>query len=50
MGQGSIQRDSAQYKDAALLGKVLAEHHYSLITGGGGGAMEATHLGVWFAG
>ena len=50
MGRGSIKRHSPQYKDAAFIGKKLAEEGYLILTGGGGGAMEAVHLGVWFAG
>lgn len=50
MGRGSIKRYSKQYKDAAFIGKVIAENNYMVITGGGPGVMEAIHLGVWFAG
>ncbi|MDF1757597.1 MAG: LOG family protein [Legionellaceae bacterium] len=50
MGRGSIKRDSKQYQTAAFIGKKLAEQDYILITGGGPGTMEATHLGAWFAG
>lgn len=50
MGRGSIKRDSKQYQNAAFIGKKLAEQGYIVITGGGPGTMEATHLGVWFAG
>ncbi len=50
MGRGSLHRDSKQYLEAALIGKTLAEADYIVVTGGGPGAMEATHLGVWFAG
>jgi len=49
MGGHSLSRKSEVYLKIANLAKILAEKHYFLLSGGGPGAMEATHLGVWFA-
>ncbi len=49
MGGHSLKRSSAEYGAVAELSKLLAERGYFLASGGGPGAMEATHLGVWFA-
>ncbi len=50
MGGHSLSRADAVYADVARLSKSLAEHGKLMMSGGGPGAMEATHLGVWFAG
>jgi predicted Rossmann-fold nucleotide-binding protein len=49
MGGHTISRNSAEYRQVALLSKKLTETGYLMISGGGPGAMEATHLGAWFA-
>lgn len=48
-GHGLLRTDDA-YRKIARISKQLAEEGYLMISGGGPGAMEATHLGAWFAG
>ena len=50
MGGHAVKRNEKEFKDVALLSKILTEHGYVLSSGGGPGAMEATHFGAWFAG
>lgn len=50
MGGHGMSRQDTTYKQIAILSKTLAEKGYLMVSGGGPGAMEATHLGVWFAG
>lgn len=50
MGGHSMSRQDPMYKQVAFLSKELAEKGFLMISGGGPGAMEATHVGVWFAG
>jgi len=50
MGGHSLPRDSETYKTVVLISKLLTEKGYLLVSGGGPGAMEATHLGAIFAG
>jgi len=50
MGGHQLQRDEPMYREIVLLSKDLTEHHSLMVTGGGPGAMEATHLGAWLAG
>lgn len=50
MGGHSIRRDEEGYSQIAHLSKQLAEEGCMMISGGGPGAMEATHLGAWMAG
>ncbi len=50
MGGHSLKRGSRDYKNICLISKSLTEKGYLLISGGGPGAMEATHVGAWFAG
>lgn len=50
MGGHSLLRSDPAYGDVAHLSKRLAERDYFLATGGGPGAMEAAHVGAWFAG
>ncbi|MBE6220842.1 MAG: hypothetical protein E7127_04285 [Rikenellaceae bacterium] len=50
MGGHSLSRCDAVYADVARLSKRLTERGRLMISGGGPGAMEATHLGAWFAG
>lgn len=50
MGGHNMSRRDDMYKQVAFLAKELAERGCLMVSGGGPGAMEATHLGVWFAG
>ncbi|MCD7721419.1 MAG: hypothetical protein LUI09_04225 [Prevotellaceae bacterium] len=50
MGGHGISRLSRQYEDIALISKRLTEEGKLMISGGGPGAMEATHLGALMAG
>lgn len=50
MGGHGLSRDSEMFLQIAILTKSLTEDGYLMISGGGPGAMEATHLGAWFAG
>ncbi|MCP4135405.1 MAG: hypothetical protein GY754_30830 [bacterium] len=49
MGGHSLSRTNSDYKKAVLISKKLCEKNYLMLSGGGPGAMEATHLGAWFA-
>lgn len=48
-GHGLLRTDPAYHKVAAI-SKHLTEVGYLMVSGGGPGAMEATHLGAWMAG
>ena len=50
MGGHGLLRTDAAYRKIARISKQLTEAGYLMISGGGPGAMEATHLGAWFAG
>lgn len=50
MGGHSLGRDNRNYLEIALISKKLSENGYLLVSGGGPGAMEATHVGAWMAG
>ena len=50
MGGHGLLRTDAMYRQIALISKQLTEQGYLMISGGGSGAMEATHLGAWLAG
>ena len=50
MGGHSLSRCDISYGMVAKLSKRLTEAGFLMITGGGPGAMEATHLGAWMAG
>jgi predicted Rossmann-fold nucleotide-binding protein len=49
MGGHSLSRLDPAYKAVAELGRHLTKLGYLLVTGGGPGAMEATHVGATFA-
>jgi predicted Rossmann-fold nucleotide-binding protein len=49
MGGHSMPRGAEDYRGVALLARELARRGFFLVSGGGPGAMEATHLGVWFS-
>ena len=50
MGGHGIKRTEAQYEQVARISKKLTEQGSLMISGGGPGAMEATHFGAWMAG
>ncbi len=50
MGGHGIRRDDPQFATVAHIAKTLTERGKLMISGGGPGAMEATHLGAWMAG
>ena len=50
MGGHAMSRTEPMYADIVLLSKRLTEEGFFMLTGGGPGAMEATHLGAWMAG
>ncbi|MCH2045264.1 MAG: LOG family protein [Saprospiraceae bacterium] len=50
MGGHSLLRTDPHYRIVAYIAKKLSEEGYLMISGGGPGAMEATHLGTWLAG
>lgn len=50
MGGHSLSRDDAMYRTIVMLSKQLTEMGFVMISGGGPGAMEATHVGAWMAG
>lgn len=50
MGGHGLSRNSHNYRQITAISKYLTETGYLMVSGGGPGAMEATHLGAWFAG
>lgn len=50
MGGHAVLRTDDNYLKIALISKRLTELGYLMVSGGGPGAMEATHLGAWMAG
>ena len=50
MGGHSLSRTDEMYYTVAKTSKLLTERGKLMVSGGGPGAMEATHLGVWMAG
>lgn len=50
MGGHAMSRRDAQYANVARMAQKLTEKGYLLASGGGPGAMEATHLGAYLAG
>ena len=49
MGGHGMKRSDANYLEVARVSRTLTLDGYLLISGGGPGAMEATHVGAWFA-
>jgi len=49
MGGHGLSRDSKSYLQVVQISKELTQKGYLMISGGGPGAMEATHVGAWFA-
>lgn len=50
MGGHALLRTDAMYHQIVFLSKRLTEQGFYMLSGGGPGAMEATHLGAWMAG
>ena len=50
MGGHKIKRTDKMYFQVASLSKLLTENGYLMLSGGGPGSMEATHVGAWMAG
>ena len=50
MGGHSMLRTDDKYRVVASISKTLTEKGRLMVSGGGPGAMEATHLGAWMAG
>lgn len=50
MGGHALRRTDESYRKLAYISKRLTERGKIMASGGGPGAMEATHLGAWMAG
>lgn len=50
MGGHALERTDEIYRSIVHISKQLTEHGFLMLSGGGPGAMEATHLGAWLAG
>lgn len=50
MGGHALSRRDKAYRQIVMVSKMLAEHGKLMVSGGGPGAMEATHFGAWLAG
>ena len=50
MGGHALLRTDEMYRQIVFLSKQLTERGFFMLSGGGPGAMEATHLGAWMAG
>lgn len=50
MGGHGLSRNDGCYRKVVLTSKALTEAGCLMVSGGGPGAMEATHLGAWMAG
>lgn len=50
MGGHQMSRTDDRYRQITELSKALTEKGFLMLSGGGPGAMEATHVGAWFAG
>lgn len=50
MGGHALKRTDPMYLQIAQISKDLTEKGFLMVSGGGPGAMEATHLGAWLAG
>ena len=49
MGGHALLRTDYMYREIVYLSKRLTEQNFYMLSGGGPGAMEATHLGAWMA-
>ncbi len=50
MGGHGLLRTDESYRQVVMISKTLTENGCLMVSGGGPGAMEATHLGAWMAG
>lgn len=50
MGGHALLRTDKEYRQIVLVSKLLTECGKLMVSGGGPGAMEATHVGAWLAG
>jgi predicted Rossmann-fold nucleotide-binding protein len=50
MGGHNLERGNPDFLKIAKISMQLCQEGFLMVSGGGPGAMEATHLGVWFAG
>lgn len=50
MGGHALLRTDPMFRSIAFLSKRLTQMGFFMLSGGGPGAMEATHLGAWMAG
>lgn len=50
MGGHGLRRDDPRYLQVVVAAKLMTEKGALMISGGGPGAMEATHVGAWLAG
>ena len=50
MGGHGLLRTDDTYRQIVSVSKTLTENNCLMVSGGGPGAMEATHLGAWLAG
>ena len=50
MGGHALHRTDKMFRDIAFISKHLTERGFYMLSGGGPGAMEATHFGAWMAG
>lgn len=50
MGGHAMLRTDAAYRKTVIIAKHLTEAGFLILSGGGPGAMEASHLGAWLAG
>ena len=50
MGGHALLRTDSMFQQIVFLSKRLTEMGFYMLSGGGPGAMEATHLGAWMAG
>ena len=50
MGGHALMRTDPMFRQIVFLSKRLTEQGFCMLSGGGPGAMEATHLGAWMAG
>lgn len=49
MGGHNIERQNVTYKKVALIARTLTQNGFLMVSGGGPGVMEATHVGAYFA-
>jgi len=49
MGGHAMLRNASAYQDIAVISRTLTRKGFLMVSGGGPGAMEATHLGSWLS-